>query len=216
MHEYSANHFGVVGGVNINEMLPGVHTESGIPEFIKCNASALDTSKPILEACIHGSGANRHVFHTRESFKTYMEIEPVKVNGFGKDLNTCAVGIGTVHVEAWREGGKRVLYELTNCLHVPSARYNLISQAQLDRAGVEATVGNSKVTLHKQGLILLDGKLSTNLMYRLNMWPVPQTVDDRRQLEALVNAFTIDTMDDALAGNKTKLREDFTTASLGI
>lgn len=216
VHQYSANNVELTGGINVNERLPGVYTESGIPELIKCNASALDASRPILEVCIHDSGANRHVFHSRDSFKHYKEIEPVKVNGFGKDLNTCAVGIGTVYVEAWREGKPKVLYELTNCIHVPSARYNLISQAQLDQAGVEAVVGNSKITLHKQGLILLDGVLSSNLMYQLNMWPVTQIVDDNRQLEALVNAFTLDTMDDFLQNDKVKLKEDFTTASLGI
>lgn len=213
VHEYSANQMDIVGGVRISD---GLSIDSGVPEVIRCNASALDASKPVLEACIHDSGANRHVFHSRESFKEYKEIEPVRVNGFGKDLNTCAVGIGTVHVEAWREGGKKVLYELTNCIHVPSARYNLISQAQLDRAGAAAVVGNGKITIHQQGLILLDGRLGSNLMYQLNMWPVPQIVDDDRKLEALIHAFTLETLDDALKADKIKLREDFITASLGI
>lgn len=216
VHNYSANHVDVEGGVNVFDEMPGVYTETGNPEAIKCNASALDTSKPALEDCIHDSGANRHVFHSRESFKEYQEIEPVKVNGFGKDLNTCAVGIGSVHVEAWRQGGTKTLFELTNCIHVPSARYNLISQAQLDKAGAQAVVGNSKITIHQKGLILLDGHLGSNLMYKLNMWPVPQTVDDDRKLEALVHAFTLDTMDDHLTVDKSKLKEDFTTASLGI
>lgn len=215
VHEYAVSQ-AEMGGICVGEELPGEYTESGIPEVLKCNASALDTSRPSLEDCIHDSGANRHVFHSRESFKTYREIEPVKVNGFGKDLNTCAVGIGTVHVEAWKDGGKKVLYELTNCIHVPSARYNLISQAQLGRAGAAAVVGNSKITIHQQGLVLLDGRLSSNLMYRLNMWPVPQSVDDNRKLEALVNAFTLETLDDAIRGDKVKLREDFTIACLGI
>lgn len=101
VHEYAVNQVEVTGVIRVGEELPGEYTESGIPEVLKCNASALDGSRPSLEDCIHDSGANRHVFHSRESFKTYKEIEPVKVNGFGKDLNTCAVGIGTVHVEAW-------------------------------------------------------------------------------------------------------------------
>lgn len=216
VHEYAANQVDVGGGTCIGEELPGIYTESGTPEILKCNAGALDISKPFLEDCIHDSGSNRHVFHSRESFKTYREIEPVKVNGFGKDLNTCAVGIGAVHVEAWRDGGNKVLYELTNCIHVPSARYNLISQAQLDRAGAAAVVGNGKITIHQQGLILLDGRLGSNLMYKLNMWPVRQIVDDDRKLEALVHAFTLETLDDAMKVDKTKLREDFIIASSGI
>lgn len=47
------------------------------------------------------------------------------------------------------------------------------------------------------------------------MWPVPQVVDDNRELEALVHAFTLDTLDDAIRGDKVNLREDFTIAFLG-
>lgn len=202
VNQYAANQLDVVGGLVVGDEIPGEFTDSGTPEAVKCNASILDATRPISEACIHDSGANKHVFHSRRSFKMYTEIEPVKVNGFGKDLNTCAVGVGSVLVEAWKEGGLKVLYELTNCIHVPSARYNLISQAQLDNAGVSATAGNGKITIHKDGLILLSGHLGTNMMYKLNMWPVPQEVDNERELQALFNAFSMETVDDFIGQQK--------------
>jgi hypothetical protein len=93
------------------------------------------------------------------------------VKGFGKELSTCAVGKGIVVVEAWCDGGTRELYNLTNCLHIPSAQYSLISQSQLDKAGISANIGNGKICIHKGGKAILHGALGENDMYKLNMLP---------------------------------------------
>lgn len=143
---------------------------------VHCHSSALNPEVAVSQDCIYDSAANRHVFNTRASFSEYEEIEPVKVKGFGRELTSCAVGIGTVVVEGWANGigKKRIQFVIRNVLHIPTARFNLVSQSQLDKAGVSAEVGNGKVTLHKKGEILIHGHLAENGMYRLNMTPTTQ------------------------------------------
>jgi hypothetical protein len=57
---------------------------------------------------------------------------------------------------------------LSNVLHIPTSRLNLISGFQLDEAGFAARLGNGLVTLSPQEQGIVDGVLY-NDMYQLNM-----------------------------------------------
>lgn len=138
-------------------------------EEIMCSAAALDQSIVATQTCIHDSAANRHVFHTRYAFIDYEYIDPVIVKGFGRELKTQAIGKGTVRVKGWVDGEELREYLLTNCLHIPSARYNLISQAQFNHKGIEARVGGGNITQSRGGKRMVTGKLNRDDMYKLNM-----------------------------------------------
>ena len=113
----------------------------------------------------HDSGSNRHVFHDRASFSTYTTIPPVK--GFGHQLITSAVGRGTVELRT--QDGSRS-FTLTNALHIPAARANLLSQIRLDQKGIGATLSNGKIMLFRttDGVPISDGSV-LNEMYRLHL-----------------------------------------------
>lgn len=191
---------------HFNEQLPAFVLNNHVPETVVCNAAAL--RNPISQDCIHDSAANRHVFHSRSSFSEYEEIDPVKVKGFGKELSTAAIGKGTVVVEARFRDRPVQFFDLQNCLHIPSARYNLISGSQLDHNGVQSTTANGQITLSKNGEPLVSGELTVQDMYKLEMRPVPRpnVLDD--DLVQILQTFVLSD------GNETL--EGFTTASLAI
>jgi hypothetical protein len=64
---------------------------------------------------------------------------------------------------------------LSHVLHIPAARTNLISGAQLDKVGVIASIAGGCVTLTFGGSVIVDGSIN-NGMYGLNvsiMRPLP-------------------------------------------
>jgi hypothetical protein len=134
---------------------------------IQTTLPVLNRAVPIDNACYHDSGANRHVFHDRHVFEQYESITPLTVKGFGRNLSALAVGRGTVRLEGhYLEQTSPIL--LTNVLHIPAARSNLISGVQLDKAGVTSTLGNNSIVLSIHGNIIVNGTLY-NDMYRLNL-----------------------------------------------
>lgn len=122
---------------------------------------------PKSEAIFHDSGANRHVFHSRSAFSKYTAIDPVTVNGFGKGHTTSAVGKGTVDVTSIVNGVKSHI-TLTNCLHIPSARANLLSQIRMDKHGVTAVIGKKQITLYRNGEPFVKGH-AQNELYKLDL-----------------------------------------------
>jgi hypothetical protein len=131
-------------------------------------------SLPILEHelqhsddCYHDSAANRHVFHDKSAFETYTSIEPLSVKGFGRNLSTVAIGRGTVRLRC-ENGTRESSVLLTDVLHIPAARSNLISGVRLDNAGVTTTLGNGGILLTHEGCPFVAGKIRHG-MYRLNV-----------------------------------------------
>jgi hypothetical protein len=103
----------------------------------------------------------------KSSFTEYTPIPPLTVKGFGNQLTTTAIGRGTVLLKTLN-GAKTIT--LTNALHIPAARANLLSQIRLDQRGIGATMSNGRVVLFRteDGTPLVDGSVD-NDMYRLHL-----------------------------------------------
>lgn len=67
-------------------------------------------------------------------------------------------------------------------LHIPTARSNLVSQIQLDRAGIQATLNRGTITLEKNDNPIVDGWIQSD-MYRLNLTPI----DESGEINELIN-----------------------------
>ena len=100
-------------------------------------------------------------------FEEYNSITPLSVKGFRRNLSTVAVSCGSVRLRC-NYGGRTYSILLTNVLHIPAARSNLISGVRLDKAGVTSTLGNGTVTLSLHGSPIISGHIQ-NDMYRLNL-----------------------------------------------
>jgi hypothetical protein len=144
------------------------------------NDDALVATLPVLQntlpadSCYYDCGANRHVFNDRTAFETYEQTQPVSVKGFGHDLSAVAVGRGSVRLQS-RCRNQTSSIILSHVLHIPAARTNLISGAQLDKVGVIASIAGGCVTLTFGGSVIVDGSIN-NGMYGLNvsiMRPLP-------------------------------------------
>jgi hypothetical protein len=118
------------------------------------------------DSCYYDSGATRHVFHDQTAFETYEEIPPLPVKGFGRDYSTVAIGRGSIRLQG-HHGNSSPPITLSNVLHIPAARSNLISGGILDRAGISATTRGGIITLSYNGANILQAKI-TNGMYKLN------------------------------------------------
>jgi gag-polypeptide of LTR copia-type len=136
-------------------------------EVIVASLPILERDIPHSDHCHHDSAANRHVFHDRSAFESYTTITPLAVKGFGKNLSTAAIGLGTVRLRC-KYGDRTSSILLTNVLHIPAARSNLVSGVRLDNAGVSTTLENGTVLLSARGSPIVDGAIH-NDMYRLNL-----------------------------------------------
>jgi hypothetical protein len=105
--------------------------------------------------CYYDSAANRHVFHDRNAFEKYSPITPLPVKGFEDNLTAPAVGIGSVRLQC-RVGVQPSTFVLTNVLHIPSARSNLVSGALLYGLGVAATLVKPSPSLSYKGTPFLN------------------------------------------------------------
>jgi hypothetical protein len=165
---------------------PGV-LDNEKAEIISCALPITDARKmPKSTDCYHDSGTNRHIFNKRDMFSDYTEIAPVKVQGFSEGLTVAAVGKGTVKLEGSYKGMANT-FTLSNCLHVPGAHANLISQIRLDKYGVATYFNSGYVTLFKNGIPCIDGTIH-NEMYRLNMKPTKN--DDTDHTIAMMSQIT--------------------------
>jgi hypothetical protein len=97
--------------------------------------------------CYQDSASNQHVFNRRD---VYRDITPVKIPGFSQGSMTAAFGAGDVMVKGEYMGEERT-FKIKDCLYVPKARANLISQVRLDKIGVSAWFDDGKVTLYRDG-----------------------------------------------------------------
>jgi hypothetical protein len=136
-------------------------------EVIVASLPILECDIPHSDHCHHDSAANRHVFHDRSAFENYKMIAPLAVKGFGKNLFTAAIGLGTVRLRC-KYGDRTSSILLTNVLHIPAARSNLVSGMCLDNAGVSTTLENGTVVLSARGSPIVDGAIHDD-MYCLNL-----------------------------------------------
>ncbi|KAJ7606387.1 hypothetical protein DFH06DRAFT_1251254 [Mycena polygramma] len=112
--------------------LPDVDSddEIGIDEEIHVNAVALNLEVAQDDTVNHDTGASRHIFHRRELFHDYVQFDtPLNVHGFGANLSAQAVGKGKIVMKATYDGVLRQ-FSVSNALHIPTARCNLISGSQ--------------------------------------------------------------------------------------
>jgi hypothetical protein len=123
------------------------------------------------DECYHDSASNQHVFNRRELFQNYRDITPVKVHGFNEGFETAALGVGDVVVEGEYRGAKKS-FTIRNCIYVPGARANLISQVRLDKVGVSAWFDEGRVTLYRDKKPCIDGHINRDEMYLLNFRPI--------------------------------------------
>ena len=96
----------------------------------------------------------------------------MNVNGFDSGLSAPAPARGIVRLESIVNGHKLIL-DISDALHVPTTRVNLISGSALDLKGVSTVTHNGKIELSKDGQVIAQGSLWKGL-YRLNLTPVQQ------------------------------------------
>jgi gag-polypeptide of LTR copia-type len=175
----------VINAVTIHETPSSIGNTHLDGDVIVASLPVLEQSMTRSDSCHHDSGANRHVFHDKTAFETYEAIHPVAVSGFGHNVSAIAIGRGTVRLEG-RYGHRTTSVCLTNVLHIPAARSNLISGPQLDKAGVTAVLGNGLATLSIRGNNIIGGALY-NDMYRLNLTIIRPVVQISQGPPALIS-----------------------------
>jgi hypothetical protein len=126
-----------------------------------------------LECWFHDSASTEHVVWNRANFTQYRTITPIVVEGFSKDMVTQALGRGTVELIATYNGSRTKLI-LTNVLHMPQARNNLISGVQLARAGIASHLDadGAKLLNTKTGQYFCSGTLKTFFELNIQCTPV--------------------------------------------
>ncbi|KAJ6512983.1 hypothetical protein C8R45DRAFT_771817, partial [Mycena sanguinolenta] len=68
---------------------------------------------------------------------------PLNVHGFGANLSAQAVGKGKIVMKGTYDGKTRQ-FSVSNALHIPTARCNLISGSRIDKKGVSTRTGGGK------------------------------------------------------------------------
>jgi hypothetical protein len=120
--------------------------EIAIDEEVHVNAAALNLEVAQDDTVNHDTGASRHIFHRRKLFHDYVQFDtPLNVHGFGANLSAQAVGKGKIVMRATYDGNTRQ-FSVSNALHIPTARCNLISGSRIDKKGVSTRTGSGKIT----------------------------------------------------------------------
>jgi len=79
------------------------------------------------------SGATSHITHRRDAFDTYQSISAVPIAGVG-GAKAHAIGRGNIKLKSECDGHTYIL-ELTNVLHVPKNKNNLLSLGKWEKQG---------------------------------------------------------------------------------
>jgi hypothetical protein len=140
-----------------------------------CSATAFNASTPKsnVNLFFYDNGATKSIFNDHALFRSYNRFDTaVNVNGFDSGLLAPAPAGGIVRLESI-VNGRKIMLDISDALHVPTARVNLISGSALDRKGVTAVTQDGKIELSKNGQVIAQGNL-WNGLYRLNLTPVPQ------------------------------------------
>jgi hypothetical protein len=140
-----------------------------------CSATAFSASTPKsnINHFFHDNGATKSIFNDHALFRTYNHFDTaVNVNSFDSGLLAPAPARGIVHLESIINGQKLIL-DISDALHIPTAHVNLISGSALDLKGVSTLTHNGKIELSKNGQVITQGSLWKGL-YHLNLTPVQQ------------------------------------------
>ena len=95
----------------------------------------------------YDTAATVHVSYDRSAFKTYEDVTDGQEVQMGNEVRSKVVGKGTV--ELVFTSGKKVI--LTNVLHVPDMRRNLVSGDLLGKPGIQVVFKSGKLILSKNG-----------------------------------------------------------------
>jgi hypothetical protein len=100
------------------------------------------------------SGATRHICANRDAFSSYSYVGDDEAQVYLGDSRTAAVnGKGKVLLKL--TSGKT--FALSDVLHVPSIRTNLISVALLNKVGVKVSFESDKIVMTKNDLFVGKG-----------------------------------------------------------
>jgi Pol polyprotein/LTR polyprotein gag-polypeptide-like protein len=202
--------------VEISEAFSNEHPYPTGISVATCHPYALAASTPLSDSLYHDSGANRHIFYSRSSFTTYKEIDPIVCRGFESTLSATAIGVGDVTVRA-NYGNASTKVVLKNCLHIPKARQNLISQLELDNIGIGSNFlgdgSNHTLRMIYNGKVIATGQGNGDVpLYKINMFVVQSAVSLLTRVEPMPLANRISPISSATNSIE---RRDFSIASLG-
>jgi hypothetical protein len=166
-----------------------------------CHTRALKLSAPQADSIYQDTGATTHVFHNRSLFSNYRPFtSALTVKGFDSNASGSAVGLGNIQIRSYYKGKPTSIFTLSDVLHVPNARCNLLSQTKIDPKGVHSHTGDGMITLSRKGKIFVDGYIDNGL-YKLNVEVIPLLHPTKH---ALSTSSTMDKVIDVLNTNIDK------------
>jgi hypothetical protein len=187
-----------------------------------CLATAFNASTPKSDAnhFFYDNGDTKSIFNDHALFQSYHQFDTaVNVNGFDSNLSVPAPARGVIRLESIVNSHKLML-DISDTLHVPTAHVNLISGSALDLKGVSTVTQNGKIELSKNGQVIAQGSLWRGL-YCLNLAPAqqntPATITSHSLLSCiepvpLIQCLTASPMSTAQAMNTASDKADFYTA----
>ena len=120
------------------------------------------------------SGATSYITHLHDTFHTYETIPQVPIAGVG-GLKAHAIGKGTVHLKSECKGHIYIL-ELSNVLHIPNNRNNLLLLGQWEANRYSIHICNGKLMLlTEDAKPIARGTKVCNKLYKFTFRHVPGT-----------------------------------------
>ena len=113
------------------------------------------------------SGATRHICSAKEAFATYTRAEYDEDLFMGNTATSRIAGIGKVMLKM--TSGK--VLNLSNVLHVPNIRNNLVYAALLIKNGFKCVLVTDKAVISKTEMFIGEGYLNEGL-FKLNVMVV--------------------------------------------
>lgn len=154
---------------------------------------------------IHDSASTEHIVHDKSLFTTYRSIAPIDVEGFNKTMVARAIGRGDVFVIAKYKGHETKL-KLTNVLHMPEARNNLVSGVQMAKTGVTSSLNSRGPRLSSDAAKQYFCGGTLNTFFELDFEVIIPTKRETVEAHSSVPASTVPSV------NATALSEAFGTA----
>ena len=135
-----------------------VHFSFGVRHLVY-SASSADSATVIVD-----SGATIHMMHDKSLFSSYVSGPPSVTHSVytasGQSLPVAGYGTITLQITNARSGKKHTL-DITDALHVPDLKENLLSVAALDRKGLELTTANGKMIARHNGQFVASASLNS-------------------------------------------------------
>ncbi|CAI7821541.1 unnamed protein product [Closterium sp. NIES-53] len=144
-----------------------VHTASGDADDSRESIVLMagDGTNTPSDACFLDTGATQHMTHSASFLTNVGAPRDVTRVVFGNDKSLPVVGVGSTRLIV--DGGP---VDITNVLHVPGLKVNLLSVTQLAKKGVKVTFDNAKMNLFWKGMQFAQGVLNGEL-YQLKTHP---------------------------------------------